>query len=219
MEVRRRSGSTSRSARLPLGLDGRGLRLRRTVALGLPRSRHLSHQAGRRRRPDRGPHACGHGDARSHHRRPCRREPGHHRPRGVRTPDRRGLVRPAVGQPEPAPARVRRHHAKGLRPRTAHLRRQGVHAPLQRTRCRRTGQGAAIDPPPRGRDRDLAGRWWTEEHRIGRRDRRRVSPDGVGQRTGGRPTGRPSRPASPSEVVVPHASRSSAASVSSSRTT
>ena len=30
--------------------------------------------------------------------------------------DRGGLVRPAVGQPQPAPARVRGHHAQGLRP-------------------------------------------------------------------------------------------------------
>ena len=43
---------------------------------------------------------------------------------GVSGPaDRRGLVRPAVGQPQPAAARVRRHHAQGVRPRAAHQRR------------------------------------------------------------------------------------------------
>ena len=55
------------------------------------------------------------GDARDDDRRPRRRRPGDHRRRRVRPPDRRGLVRPAMGAPHGAAARLPHDRPAGLR--------------------------------------------------------------------------------------------------------
>ena len=82
-----------------------------------------------------GAHAGECGDVGRHGRRDGRRQPLHRRARRVRAADRRGLVRPALGQALLPDERLRRDHAQDLRSaRSRSSMRAG------RSRCRTTAR-------------------------------------------------------------------------------
>ena len=112
-----RAHPAARGPGLRLGLDGRGLRLRRDHAARLHRGPHEADPAGDGRDPGRRAHADDDGDAARDPRCAGRRGPRDRRPRSLGSADRRGLVWHAVGKPEGAAARLRHDHEEDLRPR------------------------------------------------------------------------------------------------------
>ena len=167
-----------RAPRLRLDLVVGDLRQRRADAAGLvglaDRARQARHDdhADERAPPD------GDGDGRDDDGPPQRRAL-HARARRVRPAGRRGLVRRAVRQAAGAHARVRRDRARRRRPaRAGQLRRPALPAAARRRprRRHRPRQAAEVDPAPAARAHpDVPRRPGTQEHRLGRRDRRRLA--------------------------------------------
>ena len=122
---RRTSGSAGRTraagrrAGLRLGLVGRSLWLGRDHAARVPRRHDQPHQARHRHHAAGRAHAGQRRDVGRQHRRDGRRRPLHRRPRCLGTADRRGLVRPAVGQALLPGQGLRRDHAQDLQARRA----------------------------------------------------------------------------------------------------
>ncbi len=109
-------------------------------------------------------------DAGADHRRARGGRPGDRGARGLGPADRRGLVRPAVGQPQPSPARVRGDHAQGVRP--------GARSPTtaSSSRCRtpapvRSGRASRCDRSSTRRGRSVSG-WRPADRRTPRSPRR-----------------------------------------------
>ena len=165
------AAARGRERRLRLGLDRRGLRLRRRHPARLVRRPDRAHQAGRRDPADPGPLAGDDRDDRGHARPPLER-PLPARARHVGTAGGRGLARPALRQAARAHARVRGDRAQGARARAARLRGRDLHAAA----AGRARQGAeADDRAGAGADPDLHRGDRAEEHAAGRRDRRRLA--------------------------------------------
>ena len=213
----RRAGAHRRGPRLPLRVDGGGVRLRRAVAARLPRGPHDAHQARDVHRAAGGATTGDARDARHDDRRARRWRPRDHRRRGVRPADRRGLVRPAVGEADRSPARLHRDHAQGAGARGARPPRRHRDLPAVHGRgCARAGQGAEVDHAPGRADPDLARVGRTAEHRAVRRGHRRVATDGRPDR---RVAPRAPRARWAARAAGPTTSRSSRRSGSGSPTT
>ena len=177
------AGAGGRRPRFPLRVERGGLRDRRAVAPGVPRCADPSHHAGHRDRPAGRPATGDPGDARHDDRRPRRGRPRHHRHRRVRPPDRRGVVRPAVGSPDGPAARLHRDRSQGARPGgTGHPRRSGDLPAVPGARVDRPGQGPALDPAPVGSHPDLDRVGRAPQHRAVRGGRRRLVADGPRRR-------------------------------------
>ena len=133
---RARGGQGGGAARLRLGVDRRGLRLRRAHAARLVGRAHERIQLGTAIVQMLGAHAGGDGDGGDDARPPVRR-PLDPRPRRVRPAGRRGLVRPAV----PAPLARTREYVDIVR-RDRRPRRAGRASTASSTTCRyRAGAG------------------------------------------------------------------------------
>ena len=126
-------------------------------------------------------------DAVHDRRRARRRRPHDRRPRRVRTADRRGLVRAAVGQAVLAAARLHPDHAQGLRARGARRPRRPRDLPaLHRTRQHRARQAAALDHPRRPAAADLDGLGQGGDRAPDGRAVRRLAADALRARAHGR---------------------------------
>ena len=137
------AGAGGGTARLPLGLDGRGVRHRRDHAAHLARWRTPRTLNVRLRdHADAGAHAGDDRDDRGHAR-PDERRPLPPRARAVGPAGRRGLARPAVRQAAGEDARVRRHRARDPGARSAaRAPRRALRHPVQRPRRHRARQAA-----------------------------------------------------------------------------
>ena len=120
------------------------------------------------------------GDARDDDRRARRWRPHDHRHRRVGPADRRGLVRPAVGQAERAPARLRRRSSARCSTAKAPVSHDGpeISLPYRGAGVDRAGQGAEVDHAPGRAHPDLARVGRPEEHRAVRGAVRRLAADG-----------------------------------------
>ena len=172
----RRAGAARRGAGLRFRVDGRGLRLGRGDAARLPRRQDQPHQARHRH----------HAACRAHARqlrhvggdRRCarRRRTLHRGYRRIGPADRRGLVRPALGQALLAHQGLRRDHAQGVRPRGAGGARGPRDQPaLHGARRHGRGQAAEIDPAHAPRHPDLSRHRQRGDREAHRRDRRRLA--------------------------------------------
>ena len=113
-------------------------------------------------------------------RRAGRRRPGDHRHRRVGPADRRGLVRPAVGQARTRACATTSTIMRKVLDREGPVSHDGpeISLPYRGPGLDRAGQAADVDPAPDPEHPDLAGRGRPEEHRAVRRDRRRLAADG-----------------------------------------
>jgi uncharacterized protein len=154
------AGAGGRASGLRLGLDGRGVRLRRLQPARLPRGAYPTHPPRHGGGADRGPLPGEHRDDGADDR--CARgrrshDPG---PRRLRTPDRGRLVRPAVGKAVLAHARHRRDPAPGVRARgPGRACGAGDRAALPRAGCAGDRQAPQVDSPYRAQPADLARNW------------------------------------------------------------
>src|SRR5919107_2870036 len=166
-----RASAGGRDRRLRLGLDGRGLRLRRSHSARLVRRADRAHQARRGDPADPRPLAGDDRDDRGHPRPPLQR-PLPARARNVGPAGGGGLARTALRQAAGAHARIRGDRSQGARPGAPRLRGRYLHAAF----ARRAGQGPEAD------DRAGAGAHpylhrgdRAEEHAARGRDRGRLA--------------------------------------------
>ena len=151
----RRSGARGRGARLPLGLDRRGVRHRRPVAARLSRRVHRRIKLGTAvvQLAARPPTTL------AMHAMTIDALAGGGRVIigvGVSGPaDRRGLVRPAVGPSDRAAARLPDHRAQGGRPREAPVTHDGPEISLPYRGPGAIGQGKALQVDPARRRRAI----------------------------------------------------------------
>ena len=207
-----------RGGGLRLGVDRRGLRLRRRDRARLARRRRPSASGSARRSsrcPARSPAMTAMTAATLDQLSNGRMLLGH---RHVRAAGGRGLARPALRQAARAHARVRRDRAQGARARAARVRRRD----LQAAAARRARQGAeADDRAGAGADPDLHRGDRAEEHAARGRDRRRLAADLLLPRARGRVAraargGRRARRAARSTTVRHRADRAASRSTTTS---
>ena len=199
---RRRADRRGRGPRLRLGLDRRGLRLRRLHAAGLVGRRTSRIQLGTAIVPDVGPHPGGHGHGRADARPPLRR------------PVRSSASAPRARRWSRAGTASRTRSRWPARASTSTIVRQVLarEAPVTSSTARTTScrtpvrhdgprQAAQVDHPPAARrPADLPRRRGPEERRPGRRDRRRLAADLLRRPASTRSTARGSTRASPARA-------------------
>src|SRR6266704_1693358 len=163
-----------RAPRLPLGVDGGGVRLGRGDPARLDRGADDEDPPRLGDHADVGAHA-GHDGIDRDLARPALGRPLPLGARRVRPAGGRGVARAALRQAAHAHARVHRDHARDLGSRaTARAPGRALPDPLSRPGLDRPREAAPLDPP-RAPDPHLRRRHAAEERGAGGRDRRRLA--------------------------------------------
>ena len=145
-----------------------------------------AHQARDRRRADLGPHAGRDRDGVRDARIARRVGPRDRRARSLGSADRRGLVRPAVGEADRARDYVAIMRKVFRREGPVAHEGRAITLPYAGAGRDRAGQAAAVDPAPESGVADLSRGGRPRERRARGRGRRRLDPDGPLPRQRGR---------------------------------